>query len=306
MKFNSSLTRLLTAMVIMASLFAVSCKKESSSAGTAAEREEFASAASESEAEAEIVFDDVFDNVMGVNNEVAIGGTGVFGTANTSTGSGEYINGANQLDTNVCFTVSFTQLSPPTRFPLQVTLDFGTGCTDRHGVTRKGKIIITYSGPLYLPGNSATTTFEGYYVNGIHVEGTHKVTNQSTQDKKVFKIVVTGAKLTKPNGNFSQWNSERVLSQIEGVATPFNPFDDVFTLAGGASGSVKRGDKFFQWATHIKEPLVKKFFCRWIVKGIIELRKSNDTVASLDYGTGQCDNKALLTVNGQTIEITLH
>jgi hypothetical protein len=306
MKLKSSLTRLLTAMVIMASLFMVSCKKESSSTGTPAEQQEFAAATSESDAENEAVFDDVFDNVMGVNNEVAIGGTGVFGSANTNIGSGEAINGANRLDTNTCFTVAFLQLSPPNRFPLQVTIDFGAGCTDRRGITRKGKIIITYSGPLFIPGNSATTTFEGYYVNGIHVEGTHKVTNQSTQDKKVFKILVIGAKLTKPNGNFSQWNSEKVLAQVEGLGTPFFPLDDVYTISGGASGAVKRGDKFFQWATIIKEPLVKKFTCRYIVKGIIVLRKSDQPVAELDYGTGQCDNKALLTVNGTTVEITLH
>jgi len=308
MKLNSSLTRLLTATVIVAGLFVVSCKKESSSTGTPAEKAEFASAASESDAEAELVFDDVFDNVMGVNNEVAIGGTGVFGSANNSqgSGSGEYINGANQLDTSTCFTVTFVQLATPNRFPLQVTIDFGAGCTDRRGITHKGKIIITYSGPLFIPGNSATTTFDGYYVNDIHVEGTHKVSNQSTQDKKVFKIVVSGAKLSKPNGNFSQWNSEKVLAQVEGLGTPFMPLDDVFTVSGGASGSVKRGDKFFQWATIIKEPLVKKFICRWISKGVIVLRKSDQPVAELDYGTGQCDNKAVLTVNGQTIEITLH
>ncbi len=308
MKFNSSLTRLLTATVIVAGLFVVSCKKESSQTGTPAEKQEFAAATAESDAEADLVFDDVFDNVMGVNNEVAIGGTGVFaGSANNSgSGNGEYINGANQRDTLTCFTVAFTQLSPPNRFPLQVTIDFGAGCTDRRGITHKGKIIITYSGPLFIPGNSATTTFDGYYVNDIHVEGTHKVTNQSTQDKKVFRIVVTGAKLSKPNGNFSQWNSEKTLSQVEGLGTPFMPLDDVFTVTGGAGGSVKRGDKFFQWSTQIKEPLVKKFICRWVSKGIIVLRKSNETVAELDYGTGQCDNKATLTVNGQTIEITLH
>ena len=34
---------------------------------------------SQSETENEVVFNDVFDNVMGVNTELGIGGTGIFG-----------------------------------------------------------------------------------------------------------------------------------------------------------------------------------------------------------------------------------
>ena len=41
-------------------------------------------------------------------------------------------------------------------------------------------------------------------------------------------------------------------------------------------------------------------------EGTIELRKGNSAVAVLDYGTGICDNKATLTVNGTVYEITLH
>ncbi|WP_315820279.1 hypothetical protein [Paraflavitalea speifideaquila] len=72
---------------------------------------------------------------------------------------------------------------------------------------------IVYSGRLLLPGNSATTTFEGFYLDSIQVEGTHKVTNTSTQDKRSFTVEVTNAKLTKPNGNFSTWSSNKTITQ---------------------------------------------------------------------------------------------
>ena len=118
--------------------------------------------------------------------------------------------------------------------------------------------------------------------------------------------MVIDAKLTKSNGNFTQWNSDKTISQVEGLGTPLFPLDDVFTVQGGANGSIKKDDKFFQWSTTIEEPLVKKFTCRWIAKGVIVMRKSNTAVAELNYGNGTCDNKATLTVNGQVREITLH
>lgn len=308
MKSVTGLTRVLTAMSIIALFFFVSCKKEGSTAGTAAEQEEFATASSESDAEAEGVFDDIFDNVMGVDTEVGVGGgIGVFSSSGRISDGQIALNGAGTVDSNRCFTVSYTQLNPPNRFPLKITLDFGTtGCLGRDGRTRKGKIITVYTGPLFIPGNSSTTTFEGYVVNEISVEGTHKITNKSTQDKKIFNVQVIGAKLSKPNGNFSQWNSEKTISQIEGLGTPIFVLDDIFTIEGGANGAVKRGDKFFQWSTIIREPLVKKFSCRWIVKGVVVMRKSNAPVAELNYGNGVCDNKATFTVNGQVREITLH
>jgi hypothetical protein len=299
------MVRVLTLTAVISIVALSGCKKDESSAGTTAEKEEFAHVTSESDAEAEFVFDDVFNNVMGVNDEVAIGGTGVFGRVATSTITiNESGNRLAELDSITCFTVSINPLSS-TRFPLKVVIDFGAGCTGSDGRIRKGKIIIVYTGRLILPGNSATTTFDGYAVNDISVAGTYKVSNSSTQDKKSFTMQVMGAKLSKPNGNFTQWNSEKTIAQTEGLGTPFVALDDVFKISGQANGAVKKDDKYFQWATAITEPLVKKFLCRWIVKGTVTLNKNNTTVAVLNYGTGNCDNKATFTVNGTVREITL-
>jgi hypothetical protein len=300
----SCVTRVFTMATLVTIVIVASCKKDNSAAGTQAEKEEFATVTSESDAEAEVVFDDVFDNVMGVNDEVAIGGTGVFGRvavgSNTVDDSGNRLTGTD----STCFAVSITQVGS-TRFPLKVVIDFGAGCTGKDGRIRKGKIIAVYTGRLILPGNAATITFDGYGVNDISVEGTYKITNTSTQNKKSFTTQVIGARLSKPNGNFTQWNSEKTVAQIEGLGTPFLPLDDWFEVSGQANGAVKRGDRYFQWSTVINQPLLKKYLCRWIVKGTITLSKSNTAVAVLDYGSGSCDNKATFSVNGTAREITL-
>ena len=282
-----------------------SCKKEDENI-TPQQKQEFALATSQADAEAELVFDDLFDNALGVSDEVGIGGTGVFGSLKPSSNNGtEAISQVNRVDSNACFIVTTTQIGG-TRFPLQVTLDFGAGCLGRDGRTRKGKIIINYTGRLLVPGNSASVSFDGYSVNDIQVSGSYKITNTGTTGVRSFTIAVSKAKLTKPNGNYTEWNCTRTVTQVAGELTPLIALDDVFSVSGEANGTVKRGDKLYQWSTRITESLVKRFNCPRIVRGTIELRKGNTTNVVLDYGTGVCDNKATFTVNGTVYEITLH
>lgn len=298
----------LAALLLLAILITITgCKKESSDLSPA-EAREFGQATSESDAEAEAVYDDVFDNVMGVNTEVGIGGTGIFGQRNIQYGE-EIISGVNGTDTvPACVTVTVTHLNPPAQFPVKVVIDFGSGCTGRDGRIRRGKIITTYTARLVVPGAVAETHFDGYYVNDVHVEGVHRVENQSTSQQSVFNIKVVNGKLTRPNGNYTQWNSNKTITQIEGSGTPFFPLDDVFSIKGESNGTVKRDATLYQWAARTLPdfPLIKRFTCRWIVKGKIAIRRSNSDVAVIDYGTGQCDNKATITINGTTFEITLH
>lgn len=296
---------LITLTCIMAGLFIVSCKKDDNSTANTAEKQEFAAAASTSDAEAQVAFNDVFDNVMGVNNEVALGGTGVFAGANTGIANGG-MNGPQGADTAAhCFTVNITHLDSANFFPAQVVIDFGAGCIGRDGKTRRGKIITEYSKRLIMPGAVATTVFDGYYVNDVKVEGTHTITNLSTENQLKFNVTVLG-KLTKENGNTSEWNSDRTTTMIEGLATPLNPSDDVFSVTGSADGIVKVGGITREWSAEIVQPLIKKFSCQWLVQGTINFKKGSQVYGSIDYGTGECDNQATLSVNGQSTIITLH
>jgi len=305
MKTAPSLTtRLLATCVAVVVIFSA-CKKQENSAGTAGQ-EEFAAITAETDATAEAVFDDAFNNAMGVNTEVGIGGTGIFGRVNVSSTTNESSSRLAGVDSTTCYVVTITQLSTATRFPLQITIDFGAGCTDRFGRTRKGKIIVVYTGRLINPGNSATLTFDGYYIDDIKVEGTQKITNTGTVDKKSYTTLVINAKLSRSNGDVCQWNSEKTVSQTDGMLTPALAIDDVFAISGKANGSVQKDGKYFQWSTIITTPLTKRYACRWISKGTITLQKGNAAVAVLDYGPGTCDNKAIFSVNNVDHEITLH
>ena len=218
-----------------------SCKKELSDSGPTSQQEEnIATIASQSETETELVFNDVFDNVIGVNAEVGLGGTGVFGRMAANGRE----NGIDSVPS--CVRLTVTRLNAPDIFPVKVVIDFGNGCLGKDGHTRAGKIITTYSGRLTMPGKSAATTFDGFTIDSISVQGTHTITNTTVgSNQRQFTIDITNAKLTKPGGNYSQWTSQRGINQVEGNGTPDLAIDDTFTITGFSHGKVQSGSELF-------------------------------------------------------------
>jgi hypothetical protein len=291
-------------------LMIASCSKEHSQSGTDQEEENASLVSSESDGEAEMVFDNAFDDAMGVSDDVGMAGTGIFGRNAVSNQTGGL-----EMRPNICATVTITHPNS-TPFPVHVVIDFGTaGCTGPDGHLRRGKIIIDYTNRLIIPGAVAETHFEGFYIDSIHVEGLHRIENTGsvTPLTRKFKIDVTNGKLTRPNGDYTEWNSHKVIEQIEGLATPDFPQDDAFKITGTASGHVRRGNLLVAWESNIREPLIKRFNCRWIVRGIIRTVRGSNTsnpwVAELDFGPGNtvaCDNVAQITINGHSHIITLH
>ncbi len=298
MKSRFYLTQLVPLAFFFILLMNISCQKENSQNGSDEQQQiEASRVSSESDSEAEIVFNGLFDDAIGVNDEVGIGGTGIFGRI------------------AVCPEVTIIRLNSPAPFPLKVILDFGiNGCVGNDGHLRKGKIITVYTNRLLVPGAMATTEFDGFYFDSTKVEGRHKITNTSpvipTQPAtRQFTVDVERAKLTRPSGNYTEWNSHKVITQVEGLGTVL-PNDDIFKVEGSASGKVKRGALIVLWESVIIEPLFKRFNCRWIVKGRVRTVRVNTPssgpwVAVLDFGAGNCDNQAVITINGIPHQITL-
>jgi hypothetical protein len=282
------------------SLVLIACKKESS---LSAEEIAQAKISSESEEDAEGVFDEIFDNVVGVNDELGLGtGVGVFGRA---ANGGNYVDLQGRGDSaGHCFTLTITPLQMGV-FPKTVTIDFGTGCLGRDGKTRKGKIVTVYTGRLVVPGSSATTTFVDYYVDSAKIQGTHTLTNQSTSAGESFNVKVQNGKITVPSGNYIAWNKNKTWTKIGGSSTPLILADDVFSITGVTNGTVSYNGNTVQWSTEILQPLIRKFICRWIVEGQKRITRNGHT-GVIDYGNGTCDNLATLSINGNTFNITLH
>ena len=259
----------------------------------------------EADAEADVLYDDVFNNVMGIDGDLGLGaGIGVFGKV-ASTGGGLIGEGesVDSVGGPRCFTITITPQNT-TVFPKTVTLDFGNGCLGKDGRTRRGKIITEYTGKMAVPGSKATTSFDNYYVDSVKVEGVHSIQNNSTSNNRIFNVIVTNGKLSKPSGNYTAWNKNKIWFQTEGNGTPNFPLDDEFSITGSANGTVKKGTKTLQWSHNILQAVIRRFVCPWAVKGQVSITR-NARAFVLDYGNGVCDNKATITINGNTYNITL-
>lgn len=310
MKVRLTLTNLINTSLIVCLLTIGSCSKEKSNS-TDQQQQDISFTSAQSEAQAEMTYNEFFDNSMGANNDVGIGGTGIFGR-------GESVNGYYRLDSlPPCATVTIIHSSSTSFFPVQITIDFGaTGCIRQaDGHTRKGKIIIEYTNRLLYPDAVASTTFDNFYIDENKIEGTVKVTNTSTQSNnqliRQFTFDVINGKISSANGNYVEWNSHKTITQTEGISTLTYPKDDVFQIEGYSTGRTQNGNLLVAWKSNITKPLVKTFNCRWLTQGTVEIVRDATNAnatwnASLDYGNGNCDNLATVTINGIIRQISLH
>src|SRR6202035_2804553 len=118
MKTSNNLSLLLITSIIF-----IACKKDNSYTLTPQQQQNFGAVTAQSDAEATIVFDDVFDNVMGVNSNVALGNTGVFGNAYNSTyNSGVVSESVTNINTVHCFAVTIINLNSSSFFPVKIII----------------------------------------------------------------------------------------------------------------------------------------------------------------------------------------
>jgi len=216
-------------------------------------------------------------------------------------GTGNHLKAypGNRMFLSECATV----MLDTTVFPRELTIDFGdSNCLCRDDKYRRGKIIITFNGRYWQPGTVITHGFENYYVNDNSVEGTKVVTNMGENDNGnlYFTIEVIGV-IQREDGSTFSWNSSRVREWIQGSDTP-NRWDDIYLITGTANGIRPNS---LTWETEIIIPLRVELACRFIVSGSIEIRPQDRPVRLLDYGDGDCDNEATVTINGETYTIYL-
>ena len=189
------------------------------------------------------------------------------------------------------------------------TIDFGTvGCTLPNGNVVKGKIIIRFSKNFLTPSRTISYTLEGFYHNGKLIEGNKTITHElkSTTLLAAMHPVTTHSidmKITFADGKVYSRIGTRVREMTVGFDTMGNWEDNVFMVWGYNITTFPNGEKY---TFTITTPLQIAMSCKmpFPVKGIITIVK-NDGRAVLDYGNGDCDKLATVTINGVTKEIML-
>lgn len=189
-------------------------------------------------------------------------------------------------------------------FPMTLTIDFGSGCTDGAGITRKGKVIGVFSGPYTTAGTRVDVSFNNYYVNGYKVDGQKTITNngRNAQQKLSYGVVDANGRITKPDGGIITWESTRTHVWDEGESTLLFICDDVYSITGTASGEISDGTPY---AIRVESALKKNVCCSFVDEGVVTYSVDGDDLATIDYGGGSCDGLANITANGNTFVIVI-
>lgn len=278
-----------TLVVLLAGLFAIGCNENNN-----LQNADLISA--EDDAVAELVYDDVFNEVETVLNLMDQLGYELNGLK----------SGVEELDT--CPLISIVA-DPGTFWPRTVIIDYGDGC-DLGYRTRKGRILIVVSGPMWLDGSYREVTFDDYYVNDHKVEGTRTVTNEGRWDAeggeyegfRYFSVMLDGGKITTPDEQEITKDVNRTRTFVEGEETRWDRRDDIWYIDGIATGVNRKGIAFTR---EIISSLWKKIGCRFITTGTVLIQAEGRPDVILDYGNGECDAIATVTVDGESREINL-
>ncbi|HRI22875.1 MAG TPA: hypothetical protein PLA68_18080 [Panacibacter sp.] len=202
----------------------------------------------------------------------------------------------------------------PNVYPRTVTYDWGTGCTSTTGVTRSGKMIQKYSGDISILGNTVLISYDNFYFNGIKIDGKLKFSNnefKSTHEEGELKYRLTylNRKTTMENGNYIIVNGHTKIARgTNNVGYPGFPNGDFREITGDGKpltytqsidGVVR------QYTVDIISTLVYVSDCDFITRGTLQYNYADQSVATFDYGTGDCDDQAAYTKDGVTTWVTL-
>jgi len=248
----------------------------------------------EDDAIADMAYDDVFSEVDAVMNTMDMVGYEVPALK----------AGLEVFETCKVITVEQPEGS---FWPRVITIDYGDGCTVGKR-TRKGKIIITVSGPMWQEGSMRTVTLDNFYVNDHKVDGVRTVTNEGRhlngdyEGKIYFSVMLDSGKVITPEGQEITKQVNRTRTFVEGEETRWDTRDNIWYIEGIATGINRNGIAFTR---EITSPLWKEIGCRFITRGTVLVSADGRPDAILDYGEGECDREATVTVGEETRIINL-
>jgi hypothetical protein len=236
------------------------------------------------------------NDVMNIADNAAKTGSAGFRTSEAT----EVFDGLSQ-----CATVTHDTTVDPLDPLKKLIIDFGpTNCLCADGRYRRGKILVTYTGRYFETGSVKTMTFEEFYRNDNNLKGTRTITNNGLDANGSMHWTVNEQNMiiTKSNGKVVTRNSVRTRTMIAGYDTP-TWTDDVYEITGSASGVNGNG---ISYTANITKALRRALSCKWIDSGIIEITPEGKATRTVDFGNGNCDDQATVSVKNRSRNITLN
>ncbi len=181
---------------------------------------------------------------------------------------------------------------------INLILDFGEGCKTEFDNVLTGKIHITINNYSEENKRVIEQSFENFTFDDRQIEGTiSKERIKRMNDSPPYSLIQKDLKIIWKNDSFSSIKSDRKREWIQGFDNLIWS-DNVYLITGSSTITKKNG---VSKTVLITEALRREAFCKNIVSGKLEISRGENS-SFLDYGDGECDNLAILTIGDvQTI-----
>lgn len=212
-------------------------------------------------------------------------------------------NGLSQGCPTVTWTPAWDSWDNILSFPKTVRIDFGDGCVGRDGKERRGELVGTFSDWPWRVNATLTIVPENYFVDDYSVEGqkVHRYLGKNLSGNRHWHVEVTDGLVITPDGATITWESERETELIKG-GEDFDPTNNVYAITGEARGNNRNGREF---EAMIKEALIIEVGCPNVTQGVLDITPEELKTRSVDYGDGNCDDDAIVTIGNKTYDIKL-
>jgi hypothetical protein len=182
------------------------------------------------------------------------------------------------------------------------TIDFGEGCELPNGNLLSGIIKLSYLKDMEMDQKTLSLSLDNFTFNRVSVAGNATVYRmRSNENGNPQSDAVADFTGEWPDGNTASFSGNRTREWIEGFGSGFWG-DNVFLISGKGTYIGKLNNVLIKETV---SPLRRELSCRFLVSGILEISR-DDATASLDFGDGSCDARAVLTYpDGETVEIFL-
>jgi len=214
------------------------------------------------------------------------------------------LKSTSNLDLARCFEVTIHENDNSEFWPRSWTFSFAdSSCTDFFGNTKLGSVNILLTDFWKKDSSSRTITYEDFSINGNKMGGTRNILNTGLNENEnlTFERSFQDASYSRADTATMTWESSRMVEMIAGYDT-FLAADDEYLVNGGASG-INFDEKTF--TVDITNVLHYKKCSQFPVSGSITIQVEGESSIYIDYGEGECDKLANMTVEDITTEITL-
>jgi hypothetical protein len=180
--------------------------------------------------------------------------------------------------------------------------DYGTcSLANVDGVIRSGKLWIRFLGRPNTMGSKTIIKLINYKVNGAITYSCDSIVvttiSNSVATKKWNVSIING--MCTGTGWTIKYASNKDITITTNSTPALN--DDVVSVTGTANGTNRDGRNFSVTITGITKPAS----CKYITSGTLEVTPQDFSKRTVDFGSGNCDDDATFTVNGQTIAFKL-